>query len=55
MLAEELASSGAMLTRVAAAYRALTRARTEKAHIQTASRAYTRPFWYQSRVWDPDD
>ena len=25
------------------------------AHIQTASRAYTRPFWYQSRVWDPDD
>ena len=23
------------------------------AHIQTASRAYTRPFWYQSRVWDP--
>ena len=25
------------------------------AHIQTASRAYTRPLWYQSRVWDPDD
>ena len=25
------------------------------AHIQTASRAYIRPFWYQSRVWDPDD
>ena len=25
------------------------------AHIQTASRAYTRALWYQSRVWDPDD
>ena len=25
------------------------------AHIQTASRSYTRAFWYQSRVWDPDD
>ena len=25
------------------------------AHIQTASRAYTCPLWYQSRVWDPDD
>ena len=25
------------------------------AHIQTASRSYTRALWYQSRVWDPDD
>ena len=25
------------------------------AHIQTASRLYTRALWYQSRVWDPDD
>ena len=25
------------------------------AHIQTASRSYTCPRWYQSRVWDPDD
>ena len=25
------------------------------AHIQTASRSYTRALWHQSRVWDPDD
>ena len=25
------------------------------AHIQTASRSYTRALWYQSRIWDPDD
>ena len=25
------------------------------AHLQIASRTYTIPLWYQSRVWDPDD